>query len=84
MEIDEIEAYENFDKVGVYGICIKSADTIKYRYVTKYPEISRLEFEEIVDELISHFLDIDYVIRSLERKGFKKLTVVTDIYYNII
>ena len=81
MEIDETEAYENFDKVGVYGICIKSINMIKYRYVTRYPEISRLEFEEIVDELISQFSDIDYIVRSLERKGFKKLTVIADIEY---
>ena len=82
MEIDETETYENFDKVGIYGICIKSTNILKYRYVTKYPAISRAEFEEITDELISQFSDINYIIRSLERKGFKKLMAIADVFYD--
>ena len=81
MKIDETEAYENFDKVGIYGICTRSTNVVKYRYVTKYPAISKIEFEEIADKLISQFSDIDYIVRSLERKGFKKLTVIADIEY---
>ena len=67
---DEEKAYDSFGNIGIYGICIQSRTGVSYRYMTKYPPISKEEFENISDGLISKCTDIDFIIRSLEHKGF--------------
>ncbi len=65
-----------FDDVGIYEILVSNNNFHKYRIMYKFPKISNDEFKSIVDDLIIKCnYDIDFVVRELEKIGFKKLTL---------
>ena len=78
--IDKNNVYKNFDKVGIYGIVMKK-DVFKYRYVSLYPMITNEKFQNIVDDIIKQCNDIDFIVRELEKLGFKKLMAVSNFLY---
>ena len=79
----QIKVYKEFEKVGIYGMCIKSINSYRYRYVYIYPSIPNIEFQKIVDDLISQCNDIDFVVRELEKFGFKKLMSISELTYEM-